>query len=56
MEKEKLRYAKNELCCMCKKPAVCFWPIVDIDIPEYPYCRRHVNEAKNRILKKISKN
>lgn len=27
-------------CCQCGKQAVCFWPVVDIDIRSYPYCRK----------------
>lgn len=42
-------------CCVkgCKKKAVAFWPIVDPDIPENPYCRKHLDEAKLRLLLRI---
>lgn len=57
MAKEKLRYAKNYKCRVekCKKKAVVFWPIVDPDIPEYPYCRKHVEEAKMRVIMEFAK-
>jgi hypothetical protein len=37
--------AKDTKCCMCKKQAVAFWPQVDPDIPSYPYCADHLEEA-----------
>jgi len=42
--------------CKCGKQAVCFWPVFDPDIPSYPYCRKCVEEAKERLLLKISNN
>lgn len=53
--KEKLRYAKNEKCCVCGKKAVCFWPIIDPDIPEHPYCRKCVDKAKLDLMYKLFK-
>ncbi len=53
MSKEKLRYAKDEKCCKCGKQAVCFWPMVDPDIPHYPYCRECVEKAKINLLIKL---
>jgi hypothetical protein len=50
-----MRYAKDEKCIKCGKPAVCFWPVVDPDIPDHPYCRECVQEAKFRIVEKLSK-
>lgn len=43
-------YAKDLKCCQCKKKAVCFWPMVDPDIQEHPYCRKCVDKAKLRTL------
>lgn len=42
-------------CCKpkCKEMAVAFWPIVDLDIPSYPYCRKHLDEAKFKLLIKL---
>lgn len=47
--------ASDQECCKpkCKKKAVAFWPIIDPDIPSDPYCRKHLDEAKFRVLKKI---
>jgi hypothetical protein len=50
MTKRKITYAKDCKCRKCGKPAVCFWLIVDPDIPEHPYCRKCVEEAKTRVL------
>ena len=54
--KEKLEYAKDFKCCNCKRKAVCFWPMIDPDIPHHPYCRKCVDKAKMRILIEISNN
>lgn len=54
MKKGKKILAKNCKCCECGKKAVCFWPIIDIDIPEYPYCRKCVDKAKMEVLKIIN--
>lgn len=32
------------------KPAVAFWPLIDPDIPEHPYCRRCLDKAKIEVL------
>ncbi len=53
--KTKTRYAKNYKCCNCKEQAVCFWPIIDPDIPSNPYCRKCVDAAKMRVLKRMCK-
>ena len=47
--------ASDEKCCVnkCKAQAVAFWPVVDPDIPANPYCRKHLDEAKMRLLMKI---
>lgn len=42
-----------DYCIKCKKPAVCFFPACDPDIPSSPYCRKCVEQVKKRILKKI---
>jgi hypothetical protein len=47
--------AKDCKCIKCNKQAVCFWPIIDPDIPEKPYCRECVDEAKMRVLMEINK-
>lgn len=40
-------------CCECEEQAVAFWPVVDPDIPSHPYCRKHLDEAKFRLLLKL---
>ena len=30
--------AKDCKCCVCGKQAVAFYPVIDPDIPSYPYC------------------
>lgn len=37
-------------CCVCGKPAVAFWPLIDPDIPEQPYCRKCLDKAKVKVL------
>jgi len=49
-EKPKQILAKDCFCCTCGKQAVCWWPIMDPDIPEHPYCRKCVDEAKMRVI------
>lgn len=40
-------------CCICGAQAVAFWPIIDPDIPEYPYCRRCLDDAKAEMIMQI---
>jgi hypothetical protein len=49
--------AKDCECCepKCKNKAVAFWPVVDPDIPSHPYCRKHLDKAKIRLLIKLQK-
>jgi len=54
MKKEKLVYAKDCKCCVCGKKAVCFWPIIDPDIKENPYCRKCVTNAQYEVLKAMN--
>ncbi len=37
--------AKDAKCCVCNKQAVAFWPVIDPDIPSYPYCADHLEQA-----------
>ena len=37
--------AKDCKCCVCGKQAVAFYPAIDPDIPSYPYCADHLEEA-----------
>ena len=49
--------AKDCNCCVkgCKKKAVAFWPMVDPDIASHPYCRKHLDESKLRLLLQLQK-
>ena len=37
-------------CIVCGKQAVAFWPLIDPDIPEHPYCRECLDKAKMEVL------
>lgn len=37
--------AKDCKCCVCGKQAVAFYPIIDPDIPSYPYCADCLEKA-----------
>ena len=52
---KKLLKAEDCNCVICGKKAVCFYPVIDPDIPSEPYCRRCVDKIKIRLLEKILK-
>ena len=37
-------------CCKCGKPAVAFWPVIDPDIPQHPYCRKCLDAEKLKAM------
>lgn len=37
-------------CCKCGKQAVAFWPVMDPDIPSYPYCRKCLDKEKMKAM------
>ena len=37
-------------CCICGKPAVAFWPCIDPDIPQHPYCRGCLDKEKLKAI------
>lgn len=41
-------------CCMCGKKAVAFWPVIDPDIPAYPYCRECLEKEKRKLIIKLN--
>ena len=47
--------AKDSKCCVCGKQAVAFYPCADPDIPSYPYCADHLEEAMIDMAKAIWK-
>lgn len=40
-------------CVECGSQAVAFWPVLDPDIPDHPYCRKCLNKAKIEALMNI---
>ena len=40
----------KDKCVECGQPAVAFWPLIDPDIPTYPYCRKCLDKAKIELL------
>lgn len=42
-------------CCICGKQAVAFWPVIDPDIPEHPYCRECLDKEKIKAYFEIIK-
>ena len=42
-------------CCVCGKQAVAFWPVIDPDIPSYPYCRECLDKEKKELMIKLFK-
>ena len=40
-------------CIECGEQAVAFWPIIDPDIPSYPYCRKCLDKEKIQLLKTL---
>lgn len=40
-------------CCECGKQAVAFYPVIDPDIPSYPYCRACLDKMKMELARKI---
>lgn len=49
-----MRKASDERCCVCGKQAVAYWPIVDPDIPAYPYCRECLDKAKHELMLRLA--
>lgn len=47
------KYAKYQRCCECGKQAVAFWPVIDPDVPSYPYCRECLDKAKMELMIKL---
>lgn len=46
--------ASDYKCCACKKrPAVVFWPCIDLDIEAHPYCRVCLEKAQMEVMLKL---
>lgn len=50
MNKKKVFHASDFRCCICGDTAVAFWPCIDIDIPQHPYCRRCLDKEKFKVF------
>lgn len=37
-------------CCKCGSQAVAFWPCIDPDIPQHPYCRKCLDKEKMKAM------
>lgn len=42
-------------CCECGKQAVAFYPVIDPDIPSYPYCPACLEKAMIEMAKVVWK-
>lgn len=42
-------------CCKCDKQAVAIYPLIDPDIPCFPYCADHLEEAMIDVAKTVGK-
>ena len=47
--------ANEHRCIECGQQAVAFWPVIDPDIPSYPYCRKCLDKAKEKMIVEIIK-
>ena len=47
--------AKDDKCCVCGQQAVAYYPCVDPDIPSYPYCAEHLENAMIDMAKTVWK-
>lgn len=45
--------AKDCACVECGGQAVAFWPVVDLDIPSYPFCRTCLDREKMKLLLRL---
>lgn len=51
----KITKASDCKCCECGKQAVTFYPVVDPDIPSYPYCTECLEKAMIDMAKLVWK-
>lgn len=52
MENKRIK-ASDCKCIECGKPAVAFWPCIDMDIPKHPYCRKCLTEQQIMALEEL---
>lgn len=55
MEEKDVKHAKDFNCTDCGKQAEVLFPVVDPDIPAYPYCIKCAEKRKLKLLDKILK-
>lgn len=55
MKKISIVHASECVCVECRKQAVAFYPVIDPDIPSYPYCRECLDKIKREVLIKLYK-
>jgi len=48
--KKKIIKASDCKCVVCGKKAVAFWPCIDPDIKNNPYCRKCLDKLKIQML------
>lgn len=48
-----LTKASDCKCCVCGKPAVDFFPVIDPDIPSNPYCDECLDKAILEMAKAV---
>lgn len=51
---KRVKYAKDFKCNSCKKQAAVFVGLNDPDATDYPKCRKHADEWKEKLLMEIS--
>ena len=37
-------------CCICGKQSYAFWPCIDTDIPQHPYCEKCLREQQMNVI------
>lgn len=50
-----IKQAKDCKCTDCDKPAIVFYPMINIDIPSYPYCKKCLGRVKLKMLNELHK-
>lgn len=51
--KDKLIHASDFKCVECGKQAEVFFPVMDPDIPSYPYCKKCADKAQRELFIKL---
>lgn len=51
---EKMVKAEDCKCCICGKKAYAFWPCIDPDIPQHPYCEKCLREQQLTLIMNVT--